>query len=158
MWGIIRGRPERLLRPRWTSRAPWLYPSQVGPGARAPRFTWPMQNKHMHCTGTVSFKVLVLLLSSCRHRAARVPSAQLLPLSPSIRLIAHTLCFDDPQEGFQPAAFRSSRGARQGAVSQSVEDFLDEDELEERGRAVLTVKVRHGGPACSLPPCGIRGD
>ncbi|GIL51209.1 hypothetical protein Vafri_7283 [Volvox africanus] len=43
-------------------------------------------------------------------------------------------------EGFQPATFRSSRSARQAIGQQSVEDFLDEDEREERNRTVLTVK------------------
>lgn len=69
------------------------------------------------------------------------------------------------QEGFQPTTFRSSRTARataaaplaagdmevqaqaseqnQGRFKQaSIEDFLDQDELEERARSRLTVKVR----------------
>lgn len=40
------------------------------------------------------------------------------------------------KEGWQPAAFRSSRDAR-AAVQQSVEQYLDEDELEELRRTNL---------------------
>ena len=40
------------------------------------------------------------------------------------------------KEGWQPSEFRSSRGAR-AAVQQSVEQFLDEDELEELRRTNL---------------------
>ncbi|GLI62024.1 hypothetical protein VaNZ11_004601, partial [Volvox africanus] len=43
-------------------------------------------------------------------------------------------------EGFQPVSFKSSRSSRQAVGQQSVEDFLDEDEREERNRTVLTVK------------------
>lgn len=42
------------------------------------------------------------------------------------------------KEGWQPAEFRSSRGAR-AAVQQSVEQYLDEDELEELRRTNLQV-------------------
>lgn len=45
------------------------------------------------------------------------------------------------QEGFQPVTFRSSRGSRQAVVQQSVDNFLDDDELEVRNRSVLTIKV-----------------
>jgi hypothetical protein len=48
------------------------------------------------------------------------------------------------QEGFQPATFRSSRSERGQAAAQSVEDFLDDDEREERNRTVLTVKASPG--------------
>ena len=52
-------------------------------------------------------------------------------------------------EGFEPASFKSSRservsgaaGASKGARQQSIDDFLDEDELEERKRTHLQVKV-----------------
>lgn len=40
------------------------------------------------------------------------------------------MCAVGSKEGWQPGEFRSSRGAR-AAVQQSVEQFLDEDELEE---------------------------
>jgi G patch domain-containing protein 1 len=40
-------------------------------------------------------------------------------------------------EGWAPAAFRSSRAQRAGAPAQSVEQFLDDDELEEAQRAEL---------------------
>lgn len=43
------------------------------------------------------------------------------------------------QEGFAPAAFKSSRGARAEAKAQSVDDFLDEDELAVRNKAKLQV-------------------
>ena len=42
-------------------------------------------------------------------------------------------------------AFKSSRSDRSGVKQQSVDDYLDEDELEERKRTHLHVKV--GGEA-----------
>jgi len=42
------------------------------------------------------------------------------------------------KEGWQPSTFRSSRDSR-GAVQQSVEQYLDEDELEELRRTNLQV-------------------
>ena len=45
------------------------------------------------------------------------------------------------QTGFEPGAFKSSRAGRSQFKQQSVEDFLDTDELEERSKTSLTVKV-----------------
>ena len=50
-------------------------------------------------------------------------------------------------------AFKSSRSDRSGVKQQSVDDYLDEDELEERKRTHLHVKVGGGG-RCDA---GIRG-
>jgi hypothetical protein len=44
-----------------------------------------------------------------------------------------------PQEGFNPATFKSSRSQRGAAVQQSVADFLDEDELQEHNKQALQV-------------------
>ena len=41
--------------------------------------------------------------------------------------------------GWAPGAFRSSRAQRAGAAQQTVEQFLDEDELEELRRTNLQV-------------------
>lgn len=46
------------------------------------------------------------------------------------------------QEGFQPVNFRSSRSDRGNVKQQSIDDFLDQDELEERSRTHLQVRVR----------------
>lgn len=48
------------------------------------------------------------------------------------------------KEGWQPTAFRSSRDAR-AAVQQSVEQYLDEDELEELRRTNLQVGLQGCG-------------
>jgi G patch domain-containing protein 1 len=63
-------------------------------------------------------------------------------------------------EGFEPASFKSSRservsgaaGASKGARQQSIDDFLDEDELEERKRTHLQVKVWGAGGMKRQPP------
>ncbi len=60
-------------------------------------------------------------------------------LQACVLLIANAL-----QAGFEPATFKSSRSDRTGAKQQSIDDFLDEDELEERKRTHLHVKVRQG--------------
>lgn len=58
------------------------------------------------------------------------------------------------KEGWQPGEFRSSRGAR-AAVQQSVEQFLDEDELEELRRTNLQVGrcLRAPAAVCAHPQC-----
>ncbi|MEW5300889.1 MAG: hypothetical protein WDW36_003783 [Sanguina aurantia] len=43
-------------------------------------------------------------------------------------------------EGFQPAAFQSSRSSRAAVKAQGVDDFLDEDERVEKAKAVVVVK------------------
>lgn len=46
----------------------------------------------------------------------------------------HLRRFTSPaQEGFTPATFRSSRSERHKSTTQSVNDFLDEDERAEQG-------------------------
>lgn len=45
------------------------------------------------------------------------------------------------QEGWQPSTFTSSRSERSQQKQQRVEDFLDEDELEERSKTSLQLKV-----------------
>ena len=62
--------------------------------------------------------------------------------------------------GFEPATFKSSRsdrasaaeaaGAPKGPRQQSIDDFLDEDELEERKRTHLHVKVLEGYSTCVI--------
>lgn len=47
------------------------------------------------------------------------------------------------QEGFTPAAFRSSRTERAKAVPHGVDDYMDEDEKAERAQATIRVTVRH---------------
>ncbi|GFH15341.1 G-patch domain-containing protein, partial [Haematococcus lacustris] len=47
------------------------------------------------------------------------------------------------KEGWQPTAFRSSRGARAAAPTQAVEDYLDEDEKEERVKVTLQVQPEY---------------
>ncbi|CAD7696172.1 unnamed protein product [Ostreobium quekettii] len=44
------------------------------------------------------------------------------------------------KEGFAPTSFRTSRSNRAGPRAQKVEDFLDEDEKEERNRTALRVQ------------------
>jgi hypothetical protein len=46
------------------------------------------------------------------------------------------------QEGWQPGTFSSSRSVPAQRKQQSVEDFMDEDELEERQKTSLGLKVR----------------
>jgi hypothetical protein len=47
------------------------------------------------------------------------------------------------QEGWQPSTFSSSRSAPAGQrQQQSVEQFMDEDELEEMQKKGLSLKVR----------------
>jgi G patch domain-containing protein 1 len=43
------------------------------------------------------------------------------------------------KEGWQPSTFRSSRETRGAVQAQSVEQYLDEDELEELRRTNLQV-------------------
>jgi hypothetical protein len=45
------------------------------------------------------------------------------------------------QEGWQPGAFSSSRSAPGQRQQQSVEQFMDEDELEEMQKKGLSLKV-----------------
>lgn len=52
------------------------------------------------------------------------------------------------QEGWAPGTFSSSRAAPAQRKQQSVEDFLDEDELEERQKRGMTLTVSHW--ACVL--------
>lgn len=47
-----------------------------------------------------------------------------------------------PQEGWAPSSFTSSRSAPAQRKAQAVEDFLDEDELEERRKRGMTLTVR----------------
>ncbi|KAL6759050.1 hypothetical protein V8C86DRAFT_1390599 [Haematococcus lacustris] len=47
------------------------------------------------------------------------------------------------KEGWQPTTFRSSRGARAAAPTQAVEDYLDEDEKEERVKVTLQVQPEY---------------
>ena len=45
------------------------------------------------------------------------------------------------QEGWQPSSFASSRAAPGQRQQQSIEQFMDEDELEERQKKGLGLKV-----------------
>jgi hypothetical protein len=49
------------------------------------------------------------------------------------------------QEGWQPAAFSSSRSAPGQRQQQSVEQFMDEDELKEMQKKGLSLKVCEKG-------------
>lgn len=57
------------------------------------------------------------------------------------------------QEGWAPSTFTSSRAAPAQRKQQNVEDFLDEDELEERQKRGMTLTVRAQGEACSAVYC-----
>lgn len=45
------------------------------------------------------------------------------------------------QEGWAPSSFASSRSAPAERKQQRVEDFMDEDELEERGKQGMSLTV-----------------
>lgn len=54
-------------------------------------------------------------------------------------------CLSSLQEGWAPSTFTSSRSERSEKKQQRLEDFLDDDELEERGKTSLQLKVVNGG-------------
>ena len=58
-------------------------------------------------------------------------------------------CYGSVQEGFTPAAFKSSRSDRTGRErQQQVEDFMDEDELAER----TSTRLQAAGTYDTPPP------
>lgn len=58
-----------------------------------------------------------------------------------VSLLGAACCCFVLQEGWAPGTFSSSRAAPAQRKQQSVEDFLDEDELEERQKRGMTLTV-----------------
>lgn len=65
------------------------------------------------------------------------------------------------KEGWAPSEFKSSRGQRANYRQQAVEDFLDQDELDESRKTTITTKARglFSWAAAPLSPrqCGSDG-